>query len=156
MPLKPSQYRLWADITKSTLRIHKVFDIVSGTSIDPTPAGINSDDPLSPEYLALPANQRRTIEEWKYRHDLAREAIIKALKPEDHIKVCTMTYVQQIWTRLYQEYGQIYDVKRAMAECDLHALIKSSTQTMQEHINKFEHLIAEVNFQLVYMCRVQV
>ena len=82
-PLEPSQYRLWADITKSTLRIHKVFDIVSGTSVDPTPAGINSDDPLSPEYLALPANQRRTIEEWKHRHDLAREAIIKALKPED-------------------------------------------------------------------------
>gem|GEM_PF-6147643 len=33
-----------------------------------------------------------------------------------------------------------------MAECDLHALVKSPSNTMQEHINKFEHLIANVNF----------
>ena len=47
---------------------------------------------------------------------------------------------------LKQEYGQTYDVKLAMAECDLHALVKSSSDTMQDHINKFKRLIADVNF----------
>ena len=33
-----------------------------------------------------------------------------------------------------------------MAECDLHALIKSPSDTMQNYINKFERFSAEVNF----------
>ena len=40
----------------------KLFDIVNGAAPDPTPAGVNSDDPRSPKYLAQLAQQRRIIE----------------------------------------------------------------------------------------------
>ena len=43
-PLEPTQYRLWADLAKSTLKTHKIFDIVDGSSPDPTPNGVDSDN----------------------------------------------------------------------------------------------------------------
>ena len=73
----------------STLKIRKLFDIVDGSSPDPTPLNVNSYHGNFPEYLIFLLNQRWVIEQWKYCYDLACEATIKAPKLEDYFKVIT-------------------------------------------------------------------
>jgi gag-polypeptide of LTR copia-type len=145
--LDTNQYRRWADTAKQTFEIFKVFDVVDGSSPDPTPPNVDSDNPNSPTFLALPPNQRKTITDWKYRHLLAREAITSALSPEDYNSVGHLKYASEIWTQLRQEYGQTFDIRRAVADTEFHALKKLKSMPMEDHIRKFKKLRAELDYQ---------
>jgi hypothetical protein len=48
--------REWAELSKQTLHIFNVFDVVDGSSPDPTPAGVDSDN-NSATFTALPYAQ---------------------------------------------------------------------------------------------------
>ena len=63
--LDPSQYHYWAAKAKATFQIFRVYDVIDGTTPDPTPEGVDSNDPTSAPYLALTARQRQQIEDWK-------------------------------------------------------------------------------------------
>jgi len=145
--LDTNQYRRWADIAKQTFEIFKVFDVVDGTSLDPTPPDVDSDNPNSPTFLALPQNQRKVITDWKYRHLLALEAIISALNPEDYNSVSHLKYASEIWAQLQQEYGQTFDIRRAIVETQFHTLKKHKSTSMEDHIRKFKQLRAELDYQ---------
>ena len=112
---EPSQYRLWADLAKSTFTIHKVFDIADSSSPNPSTAeGFNSENPHAPEYLALPPQQRKAM-----TFSLVKP--LSKLSSQRTTSSGTLTYASQIWIPYYQRYGQIYDVKRAVAAYELHA-----------------------------------
>ena len=145
--LDTNQYRRWADTAKQTFEIYKVFDVVNGSSPDPTPPNVDSDNPNSPTFLALTPNQRKTISDWKYRNLLAQEAITNALSPEDYNSVGHLKYASEIWSRLKQEYGQTFDICRAVAGTEFHTLKKHKSTPMEEHIRKFKKLRAELNYQ---------
>ena len=102
------------------LKIYNLLNIIDGSSTGPTPPNINSDNPTSLSFLTLPANEWKTIEEWKYHYDLAQEAFMKALKLEDY----TMKYTREIWTRLADKHGQVSNIKSAIAIYDLYHLEK--------------------------------
>src|SRR5438045_1773042 len=85
--LKPENYRLWVAQSESTFRVHGVLDIVLGREPNPERAGLStsSDDSSGDADVAqerpITAAQRRSIEKWEHRHDLARQALLACLEP---------------------------------------------------------------------------
>jgi hypothetical protein len=144
--LDTSQYLHWVDIAKNTFEIFEVWDVVDGSSPDPTPAGVNSDNYNDPTFLALSAAQRDAIKAWKHRHRLAKEAIVSSLPPEEYSSIRHLQYAAEIWDQLKQEYGQTFDIKRACVEQQFRSLKKSKATPMDLHIKQFKQLKAEVNY----------
>ena len=136
--LDPKFYLLWADKAKAAFLVAKVLPIVDGRQSNPF---------LLAEPANLTAAQRKELDEWQHRDDLARSALISSLKPTEHLKVFNLTTAHAVWSRLQEEYGQISDLKRATAETEWHSLVKAPSTSMNDHIDKFTSLQQELNFQ---------
>jgi len=139
---KPESYKVWEMSTKATLKYNKLFDIVDGTETDPTPRG---DDGriLCP----IPATTRDQIEKWKHDHECVREAIIRCLPDSELLKLDDVQDdVTVIWKRLRDEYRRPSNLEYVRASNYLTNLKKDEKTTINDHINKFEQLIYEVNY----------
>ena len=139
---KSESYKVWEMSTKATLKYNKLFNIVDGTETDPTP---RDDDGtiLRP----IPVATRDQIEKWKHDHERTREAIIRCLPDSELLKLDDVQDdVTAIWKRLRDEYGCSSNLEYVRASNDLTNLKKDEKTTINDHINKFEQLVYEVNY----------
>ena len=139
---KPESYKVWEMSTKATLKYNKLFNIVDGTETDPTP---RDDDGtiLRP----IPAATRDQVKKWKHDHERAREAIIRCLPDSELLKLDDIQDdVTAIWKRLRDEYGRSSNLEYIRASNNLANLKKDEKTTINDHINKFEQLVYEVNY----------
>src|SRR5271169_6864804 len=139
---KPESYKVWEMSTKATLKYNKLLNIVDGTETDPTP---RDDDGtiLGP----IPAATRVQVEKWEHDHERAREAIIRCLPDSELLKLDDVQdNVTAIWKRLHDEYGRSSNLEYVRASNDLANLKKDEKTTVNDHINKFEQLVYEVNY----------
>ena len=139
---KPESYKVWEMSTKATLKYNKLFNIVDGSETDPTP---RDDD--GAVLLPIPAATRNQIKKWKHDHERAREAIIRCLPDSELLKLDDVQDdVTAIWKRLHDEYGRASHLEYVRASNDLTNLRKDEKATINDHINKFEQLVYEVNY----------
>ena len=136
--LDPKLYLLWVDKAKASFLVAKVLPIVDGRQSNPFPLA---------ESANLTVAQRKELDEWQHKDDLARSALISSLKPTEHLKVFNLTTAHAVWSRLQDEYGQISDLKRATAETKWHSLVKTPSTSMSDHVDKLISLQQELNFQ---------
>jgi hypothetical protein len=142
--LIPENYRLWASQSEATFRVYGVLDIVLGHEPSPeraassTPSGTPGDADVVERPIT--AAQRKSIEQWQQRHDLARQALLACLQAEELTKVYNLQSAHEIWKRLAEEYGAISDLKRAQASAAFYSLQKQPSTTLQQHINAFTKL----------------
>ena len=139
---KPESYKVWEMSTKATLKYNKLFNIVDGTDTDPTP---RDDDGtiLRP----IPAATKVLVEKWQHDHERAREAIIRCLPDSELLKLDDVQDdVTAIWKQLHDEYGRPSNLEYVRASNDLTNLKKDEKATINDHINKFEQLVHEVNY----------
>src|SRR5579859_6095309 len=128
--------------TKATLKFHKLFDIVDGTETDPTPLDDNG-TPFHP----IPAAAKLQVDKWKHDHERAREAIIRCLPDSELLKLDDVQNdVAAIWKRLRDEYGHPFNLEYIRATNDLATLKRDEKTTINDHINKFEQLVYDVNY----------
>ena len=151
--LVPENYRLWASQSESTFRVYGVLEIVLGREPNPNPERAASSTPSSDtpgdgdvQERPVTAAQRKSIEQWQSRHDLARQALLTCLEPAELTKVYHLQLASEIWKRLADEYGAISDLKRAQASAAFYALQKQENMPMKNHINTFTQLQQEVNY----------
>src|SRR6202045_208633 len=139
---KPESYKVWEMSTKATLKYNKLFDIVDDTDTDPTP---RDDDGriLRP----FSASTRVLVEKWKHDHERAREAILRCLPDAQLLKLDgVQDDVTAIWKRLSDEYGRASNLEYVRASNDLTNLKMDEKTTINDHINKFEQLVYDVNY----------
>lgn len=151
--LIPENYRLWASRSEATFRVYGVLDIVLGREPNPERAASSTPSEDTPDHDAeqarvapLSAAQRKLIEKWQLRHDLARQALLACLQPAELTKVYHLQSAHDIWKRLADEYGGVSDLRRAQANAAFHSLLKRPTVPMSDHINTFTKLQQEVNY----------
>jgi len=68
--------------TKAMLKFYKLFDILDGSKLDPTPYD-NDGSVLFP----IPTAVRELVKKWKHDHEHAREAIIHCLPDSELLKL---------------------------------------------------------------------
>jgi hypothetical protein len=107
--LIPENYRLWASQSEATFRVYGVLDIVLGHDPSPERAASStpSDTPGDADVVERPitAAQRKSIEQWQQRHDLARQALLACLQAEELTKVYNLQRSGKDWQKnmaLYQ------------------------------------------------------
>jgi hypothetical protein len=99
---KPESYKVWEIATKATLSYNKLFDILDGTRIDPTPRDDNG-----AIIRPIPAELNDQVEKWHHDHERARDAIIRCLPDAELLKLDDVQdSVTAIWKRLSNEYGR--------------------------------------------------
>jgi len=139
---KPESYKVWEIATKATLRYNKLFDIVDGTLTDPTPRDDNG-TVLRP----IPGALKDQVEKWQHDHERARDAIIRCLPDAELLKLDDVQDdVTAIWKRLSNEYGRSSNLEYVRASNDLTNLKMDEKTTINDHINKFEQLVHDVNY----------
>jgi len=151
--LIPENYRLWASQSEATFRVYGILDIVLGCEPNPERAASSTPSEDTPDHdevrvapaLLTPA-QRKLIEKWQLRHDLARQALLASLEPAELTKVYHLQSAHEIWKRLADEYGGVSDLKRAQANATFYSLKKPKDAPMQSHVNLFTKLQQEVNY----------
>ena len=90
-----------------------VLDIVLGREHNPeravlsTPSDGSSRDADMAQERPITAAQRRSIEKWEHRHDLARQALLACLEAAELMKVYQLKSAHQIWKRLTDDYLRI-------------------------------------------------
>src|SRR5271168_2605368 len=139
---KPESYKVWEMSTKATLKYNKLLNIVDGTETNPTP---HDDDGrvLRP----FSATTRVQVEKWEHDHERAREAIIRCLPDSELLKLDDVQDdVTAIWKRLGDEYGRPSNLEYVRTSNDLANLKKDEKTTINNHINKFEQLVYDVNY----------
>src|SRR5271170_4100957 len=128
--------------TKATLKYNKLLNIVDGTDTDLT---LRDDD--SRVLCPFSAATRDQVEKWKHDHERAREAIIRCLPDSELLKLDDVQDdVTAIWKRLSDQYGCPSNLEYVHASNDFINLKKDEKTTINDHINKFEQLIYEVNY----------
>src|SRR5271155_601675 len=128
--------------TKAMLKYNKLFNIVDGTDTDPTPR--DDDGRILRPFSAATRDQ---VEKWKHDHERAREVIIRYLPDSELLKLDDVQDdVTTIWKRLNDEYGRPSNLEYVHAFNDLTNLKKDEKTTINDHINKFEQLVYEVNY----------
>jgi transposase InsO family protein len=139
---KPESYKVWEIATKATLSFNKLFDIVDGTLTDPTPRDDNGTI-LRP----IPGALKDQVEKWQHDHERARDAIIRCLPDAELLKLDDVQDdVTAIWKRLSNEYGRSSNLEYVRASNDLTNLKMDEKTTINDHINKFEQLVHDVNY----------
>src|SRR5271154_1199550 len=138
---KPESYKVWEMSTKATLKYNKLLNIVDGTETNPTPH-----DDEGRVLRPFSATTRAQVEKWEHDHERAREAIIRCLPDSELLKLDDVQdNVTAIWKRLRDEYGRASNLEYVRASNDLANLKKDEKTTINDHINKFEQLVYEVN-----------
>jgi hypothetical protein len=139
---KPESYKVWEMSTKATLKFNMLFNIVNGTDPDPTPRD-NDGTILRP----IPAATKVLVDKWQHDHERARDAIIRCLPDAELLKLDDIQdNVTAIWKRLHAEYGRPSNLEYVRASNDLTNLKKDEKTTINDHINKFEQLVHDVNY----------
>jgi hypothetical protein len=139
---KPESYKVWEMSTKATLKYNMLFNIVDGTLTDPTPRDDNG-AALRP----IPAATKVLVDKWQHDHERARDAIIRCLPDAELLKLDDIQdNVTAIWKRLHAEYGRPSNLEYVRASNDLTNLKKDEKTTINDHINKFEQLVHDVNY----------
>ena len=138
---KPDEFKVWEVTTKATLKLHKLLGIVNGTEPDPTPRNPDGTARVIP--LAL----RARVAKWADDHERAREAIIRCLPNTELLKlVDVQDDAPAIWRRLHDEYGRSSNLEFVRATNDLALLKKDDKVSINDHINRFEQLVYEINY----------
>src|SRR5271155_573841 len=99
-------YSLWASQSESTFRVYGVLDLVLGHEPSPERAASSppSDTPGDADVeRPITAAQRKSIEQWQQRHDLARPALLTCLEPAEPTKVYHLRLAPEIWKRLAEK-----------------------------------------------------
>src|SRR5271168_5158400 len=139
---KPESYKVWEMSTKATLKYNKLLNIVDGTETNPTP---RDDD--GRVLRSFSATTRVQVEKWEHDHERARGAIIRCLPDSELLKLDDVQDdVTAIWKRLSNEYGRASNLEYVCASNDLTNLKKDEKTTINDHINKFEQLVYDVNY----------
>ena len=139
---KPESYKVWEMSTKATLKYNKLFNIVDGSEIDLTP---HDDDGTI--LHSISAALRDQVEKWKHDHERIREIIIHCLPDSELFKLDDVQDdVIIIWKWLRDEYDHPSNLEYIRASNDLTNLKKDEKIIINDHINKFEQLIYEVNY----------
>jgi hypothetical protein len=124
------------------LKYNMLFNIVDGTLTDPTPRDDNG-AALRP----IPAATKVLVDKWQHDHERARDAIIRCLPDAELLKLDDIQdNVTAIWKRLHAEYGRPSNLEYVRASNDLTNLKKDEKTTINDHINKFEQLVHDVNY----------
>jgi hypothetical protein len=138
---KPDEYKVWEVTTRATLKLNKLLGIVEGTDPDPTPRNPDGTARVIPPAL------RARVTKWENDHERAREAIIRCLPNAELLKlVDVQDDAPAIWKRLRDEYGRPSNLEYVRASNDLALLKKDEKTSMNDHINRFEQLVYEVNY----------
>jgi gag-polypeptide of LTR copia-type len=128
----PGDYRLWIIQAEATFRAHKCLDIVLGTEFKPVVPDDNGNN------AARRARRRRLLKSWQKRHDLAFEALLKALEPNDLQKVASIKGdAAAIWARLQDEYAKSLDFEYIRVNAEFQNLRKESKTPINDHVNTF-------------------
>jgi hypothetical protein len=106
----------------------------------------SSDADVALQERPITAAQRKSIEKWQTHHNLAHQALLACLAPEELTKVYQLHSVHEIWKRLADEYGPVSDFRRAQATSAFYSLQRKSSTSMQDHINIFTRLQQEVDY----------
>jgi hypothetical protein len=139
--LKPGEWRTWSVQAEATFKLYKCLGIVHGTDFKPI---VPADDGKN---AAKRAKRRRSLKTWEERHDLALEALLKALEPVDLDKILSIKDdAAAIWARLKDEYAKSLDFEYIRVNAEFQSLRKESITPMNEHINKFNSLLQAVNY----------
>jgi hypothetical protein len=138
---KSDGYKVWEVTTRATLKLHKLLGIVDGSDPDPTPR--NADGTAR----AITAALRPRVTKWENDHERAREAIIRCLPDAELLKLKDVEEsAPAIWNRLHDEYGRPSNLEYVRASNDITNLKKDDKTTINEHINRFEQLVYDVNY----------
>src|SRR5579862_5709910 len=139
---KPDEFKAWEVTTKATLSFHKLLAIVDGTEPDPTPC--NPDG--TPRAISQPALRAHALK-WKIYHECSRDAILRCLPNAELFKLADIQdNAAAIWKRLQDEYGRSSNLEYVRASNELALLKKDEKTPINDHINRFEQLIYEVNY----------
>jgi gag-polypeptide of LTR copia-type len=139
--LKDGEYCVWIIQAEATFKVHKCLGIVEGTDLKP----VVPDDDGNNE--ARRARRRRMLNSWQKHHDLALEALLKALEPNDLRKVSSIKGdAVAIWARLKDEYAKSLDFEYIRINAEFQSLRKESKTPMNDHINKFNTLLQSVEY----------
>src|SRR5436305_5826212 len=136
---KPDEFKVWEVAVKSTLRLNKLLGIVDGTDLDPTPR--NPDG--TPR--AIPPQLRARVSKWEIDHERARDALISCLPATEILKLGDIN-ASAIWQRLHDEYGRSSNLEYVRSSNALALLKKDDNTSMNDHINRFEQLVYDVNY----------
>src|SRR5204863_7214434 len=80
-------------------------------------------------------------------HERAREAIIRCLPDTELLKLKDVEEsAPQVWNRLHDEYGRPSNLEYVHASNDLANLKKNDKISMNDHINRFEQLVYDINY----------
>ena len=138
---KPDEFKVWEVSTKATLKLHKLLGIVDGSDPDPTPR--NPDGTAR----AIPPALRARVTKWENDHERAREAIIRCQPNSELLKlVDVQDDAPAIWRRLRDEYGRSSNLDYVRASNDLTLLKMDDKMSINDHINRFEQLVYDVNY----------
>jgi gag-polypeptide of LTR copia-type len=139
---RPDAYKAWEMSSRATLKLNKLFDIVDGSDPDPTPR--NDDGTV---IRPIPARLQPRIDKWKHDHKRAREAIIRCLPNAEFLKLDNLQEdVTAIWNRLRNEYRRPSNLEYVRASNELSLLKKDEKMSINDHINRFEQLVYDVNY----------
>ena len=138
---KPDEFKVSEVTTKAMLKLHKLLGIVDGTDPDPTPR--NPDGTAR----AVPPALCARVTKWQDDHERAGEALIRCLPNAELLKLLDVQDdAPAIWRWLHDEYGRASNLKYVRASNDLALLKKDHKTLINDHINRFEQLIYEINY----------
>jgi hypothetical protein len=95
----------------------------------------------------IPGALKDLVEKWQHDHERARDAINRCLPDAELLKLDDVQDdVTAIWKRLSNEYGRPSNLEYVRASNNLTNLKKDEKTTINDHINKFEQLVYDVNY----------
>ena len=123
------------------MKLHKILRIIDGSDSDPTPR-----NPDGTACVIPPAMQAR-VTKWVNDHEHARKAIIHYLSDVELLKLKDVKEnASEIWKRLHDEYDRSFNLEYVRASNDLANLKKDAKKSMNDHINHFEQLVYDINY----------
>ena len=123
------------------MKLHKILEIVDESDSDST--SCNSDDTA---YI-IPSAMRARVIKWVNDHKYAREAIIHYLSDIELLKLKDVEEsASEIWKCLHDEYDKSFNLEYIHASNNLTNLKKKNKTSINNHINHFEQLIYDINY----------
>ena len=133
-------YQVWAFSARLAFEAEGLDGIIDGKSTKPAEAPANAS--ADAKKAADKANSK-----WKREHGRVMDALIQSLEQDEIVKLWSVrTSAREIWLRLEQEYGVPLDIEYIRASRTLAMLQRDPKDTIDQHINKFERQLREVNF----------
>ena len=133
---KLEEYFSCAPHAEIAFKLHKCWDIVNSTELDPTPPPNADGTPA-----ATTAELRSKIDSWEHRRNLAQEAIFKSLSSSEMAKIYDVKHdLLAIWNCLKEEYEIALLVEYVAANAQLSNLRKDKSTSINDHIDSFNRI----------------